>query len=385
MASSKMSLFKELWTFLKVSEKYYLVVFVNILFFFILLIISIEFLQRYRPIFPLYMSCINIQDGLQKMKPDRKFLLDYNWDSSIKKKIKINSDIYGMRRSKYLPKMQKDVLLLLGDSFIFGCGVEDNETLAYHLTKKTLNFGLDIANPSRSGASIGYYTSQIGPLYRKYHPKGIILFYYVGNDIIEIMSDYEKPYSYIKDIDIPRKFARECVDRSEALSIIVRLYTGSQVFEKIPSIRPMQPFLTSSNEISKYNLFRKNWTFSDSSSIQKYKDFFTAFCDSCKEFNLPILMVYIPNKEQVSNNWFEDMIDYTNLDKVEFDLKKPNKVIQKICSESQIEFFDLTDSLNNENKTEYYNLIDSHWNAKGNKRAAELIWNSGWIQSITIN
>ncbi len=98
-------------------------------------------------------------------------------------------------QTRYLSK-----LLILGDSFAFGLGVEENSTFA-HLIHGPLNAsGIGVINAGQTGYCPEQETRLGSQLIRQYHPHAVVLFLFLGNDIEgDFLHDYrnvEVRYGY---------------------------------------------------------------------------------------------------------------------------------------------------------------------------------------------
>ncbi len=123
-----------------------------------------------------------------KMTPlwhGRQIHLDYNVSYQI-----------GEDGFRYTPEQKKADWLVLGDSFTFGVGVEDNQTFVYHLNQK-------MTEGWKNLAVAGYSTDQELLLLQSQDTskiKGILLVIYLGNDLVDnllawpIQANFPKPY-----------------------------------------------------------------------------------------------------------------------------------------------------------------------------------------------
>ncbi|HEB85141.1 MAG TPA: hypothetical protein ENI92_09100 [Bacteroidetes bacterium] len=345
-------------------------------------LVGLEIVQRTHPVFPVDLGAAAKADGRRYFKPNRRYTFDYHWDPSVNRTLHVSTDREGLRRSPSLPPLGENPVLLLGDSFIFGASVDDDETLATLLARRAEKLGLDVANAGRSGASFGFYTSQAGPLIRHYRPSGIIVFFYVGNDLLDMAGEPDIPYSDIKPVRPLRRLLRALRDRSEAVDLIADYLQHNLRTAETAKVRPMQPFVREDGEPYDMDVFRVRWTREDSVVFDRFARYLEAFRDTVRSFDVPLLFVYIPNKEQVSEASYREMLAYGGFSPERFDLDRPRREVRGLCERLGIEFQDLTDSLRSEEVTTWYNLVDSHWNPAGNRRVADLLWSTGWIQNL---
>ena len=101
----------------------------------------------------------------------------------------------------------KKHIVLVGDSIIYGSGVNDSETLANNLDKKIKDY--QVINLGVGGYGIGQYYLRLKKEINRLNPILIIVNIYEGNDLGETLSGssygYEKPLFYIKKENLKKK------------------------------------------------------------------------------------------------------------------------------------------------------------------------------------
>jgi hypothetical protein len=203
------------------------------------------------------------------------------------------------------------------------------------------------------------------------HPQGAMIFLYGENDFWDMTLLPDEPYTYLKPVPIWVKLNRFLKEKSDIIHTLE--YRGLKVFyRKKPYYKVV-------------NLYKLEWNREDSLIFAKSERFYRAMRDSCRQFQLPLSVVYVPNKDQASEKYYKEMMSRLGYNLENYDRYRPQREVRKLCERLGIDFIDLTDDFKCENETDYYLQLDEHWNAAGTKRAAEVIWNSGWLQNCIAN
>ena len=90
-------------------------------------------------------------------------------------------------------------IAVLGDSFVAGYGVPDDETMTVYLQRslqptprKSGDEGVQVINLGRSGTSTVRELDLYELLGRPYHPDVVILVYFLGNDLCEVVQEQDR-------------------------------------------------------------------------------------------------------------------------------------------------------------------------------------------------
>jgi hypothetical protein len=104
---------------------------------------------------------------------------------------------------------KKEHILVVGDSVVWGAGVNDDETMTYYLDKQLTRSGLNnyqILNLGVSGYGIGQYFLHLKRHIQELNPKVIITIIHAGNDFEEtsrsVSYGKSKPLFINKEVDL---------------------------------------------------------------------------------------------------------------------------------------------------------------------------------------
>lgn len=260
-----------------------------------------------------------------------------------------------------------DNILMIGDSFVLGYGVDAFLTIPDLLekeygdrgvTKEVFNFGMpgDIAFPE-------YKMLLEEALELGIEAKTVILGIFIGNDFqyAPVAKTFEQKTITTRSRFDWRKsrlyhFVRQRVSASPLLTALA-LKTGStlglEVYDS-PSSR----------------IFRKDESRYPFEMITENLNTLLKIKEYCLENKRSLYVVLFPNKLQVEN---ADLFDKY------YDFKKPNRLIRHFCDKHNISCLDMHDVLRQEYRINHNGLYysrDRHFNERGNKMAAKIIFDN---------
>jgi hypothetical protein len=269
-------------------------------------------------------------------------------------------------------------IMNIGDSFIQAAQVNLEQTMTYLFENKLNSFNskqnYTVYNIGISGFGISEYREFIQRNIELFKPDYILLFLYVGNDIITL--------SNIPEINPPPTIVKSYLESivlniSRVSKLInyfnVRLRTPEPEWMG-PIGRPIQPFDILPENISA-NVFLKNYNLYIVNAFKKAFEELSIIQKHCLNNRIKFFVFIVPTKEQVVDNKFEEVIEKLGYGADQFDLSKPQKVLKIFFDENNIQYSDLLDTL--KKASEYHNIyyeIDSHWNDYGNYIVSEKVF-----------
>lgn len=158
-------------------------------------------------VYAAYVTSESMQPGLVQRDPNLGWKLATNWKGDHKHhdyQVRYSTNIKGERdvpSSAYESGAPK--VLIVGDSFTFGLGVNDEETFSYLLQQKTSQH--QVINAGVPGYSPEQAALRAIHLARLYQPEVIGFVLYLGNDLIDIGHEFAvqapggKPYMAIDE------------------------------------------------------------------------------------------------------------------------------------------------------------------------------------------
>ncbi|MBI5066583.1 SGNH/GDSL hydrolase family protein [Candidatus Woesearchaeota archaeon] len=307
--------------------------------------------------------------------------------------VKSNHNSLGLRSETELINKTKKRILLIGDSFIYGEGLDQNETLDYFL-KKELNDTYEVIN---SGVS-GYYTLQEYMLLKRSYDAtkpdfvAVSIFYNdLRHNIFPSLSGTKKPYVSLNS-DVIKLIDEQYKRESKRVTPIIRKIFDilNKIFEKPKDflLRYSQAFnfvykdrlrfLAIKDESYTGDVFvfsnKKNkiidYAFSTECEILKL------FVSFFKEKNIDYVFFYIPARIEIENKSIAATFNqYYDLPLEEANFDRPIKEI-KTCfvenSKEESSIFSLKDKFL-EVKEGLYNTHGNHWSPKATNLTAKIL------------
>jgi len=300
--------------------------------------------------------------------------------------ITLNSMEYRSREFN-VDKRGRFRVLVVGDSFTFGWGVEDNETYPARIEKIVANEhhrnDVEVINASFAAGSPDIYYLFIKERGLQLKPDLILIGFFVGNDIVDrrefvqvewTKTDREGLPLQIKSLDSEVENGR-WVKKQKRRQLIYRLpiLRNSHLFHLLVSSgRGLKRLLKSESErlLETFNPYIYDATYSERTraAVQRTQTLFRAMAKLAASQKVPLAVIMIPAREQVHAEQLHREVRRSR------DLDKPQRVFGAFFDAEHIPYLDLLPGLRAKAQgNEFYFRYDLHWNAKGHEFAAGTI------------
>jgi lysophospholipase L1-like esterase len=285
----------------------------------------------------------------------------------------------GLRAHRDFPaRTRSRRIVLLGDSFVFGLGVSNEEAFPA-VTETLLNDRSErswtIVNAGKSGTGTVAQEQRLRELLDGFEVHGVVLFYFVENDPYDNMREAEalsgatagEWAARLKNIDHPdalNAFRRWC-DRHLATYRFLKLRLGT-----VGTIRafPFQVFDQCDPA--------RTASFAVMDGIMR--DAIARMQADVRRAGSDFLVVIIPAKEQVSEAAFEEYKRSYGVSSRKYDRRLPQRrVIENVLKPLGVEYRDLSDDFEGAPADRYYYHYDAHFNAAGHRFVAEKV--ADWL------
>ena len=187
---------------------------------------------------------------------------------------------------------RKNDLLLIGDSFVQGACVEDENTIASRLQSygNALSLGQSGTGPLVQLALLKEYSQQV-------NPKTVLWFYFEANDQTDLLKEQEKALliSYLRD----GSFRQNLLSDNAYIQNLIKEFVESNMDKVVAEQGPKQ----NRASLPWLNIFRLNMlrgrlglSFSDIAvpDLSIYQDTVAAFNRFCIENGFQLFIVYVP-------------------------------------------------------------------------------------------
>jgi|SRR3989344_2751212 len=318
----------------------------------------------------------NIPWELKPLVDTRHLGIFGEWNVSIK------TNIFGLRDKDYNLESNSNKILFLGDSFTFGYGVEQEESYS-EIFEKLIDYNYIVIN---SGYADGYSPDTFY-VYLKdkgldFNPDLVILGFFIGNDIIDLESN---EWVELDEKELPKKVISNKVYIDEKNRMRIKGDENVINNSPYPNLYKINLFLSYHSHVYVFLKDRLKFLFYilTKQNISLDKTIYGNYYDKnlnllldkdekilfemnslLNETNKKFVIVLIPSIDQF-NEEKDDSYDFSN----------PNKRLLKFGKENNITVIDLFPYFENNKPNKLYFSKDGHWNARGHKFAAEIIYN----------
>jgi len=285
--------------------------------------------------------------------------------------ISFKTNSIGLRDKEYPHKSTETLrMLVLGDSFTMGWGVEQDEVFMEVFEKKINEDKIFDCNIEVLNAGVyGYGTVDellfLQKMGLKLKPDIILLTFFIGNDIFENLDAYRKFFDRKKsEYPIKKSFSIWCVrfirEHSSLYNFLMARLRNMKVFR---SFYNKQTLLFNAGEPrDEIELYEKSRQESISDYWKVTKDIILKIKRLCDENQIKLILMTIPSKVQVYNEQWTEISKKLEISE-DSDIELPDKILEKLCIDNGIYFYPLLDQLQAsgiENKDLYFKL-DRHW------------------------
>ncbi|MBL8149193.1 MAG: SGNH/GDSL hydrolase family protein [Blastocatellia bacterium] len=315
---------------------------------------------------------------------------DYNWqDPEYNMKVKTNS--LGMRERELTESLDGLRILTLGDSFVFGLGVNREETFHTSLEermKAALSKPVEVLNSGVPGYGTAQQLETLKDLAPKLTPNLVLVCFYVGNDLIDNLHTLDSGITservidgvfvsakryHIKDDELDIQNSQ---NRSLIMQLLYSTYTYNYLDMKVSGLKGQLGLKPQTKTLYKsiYKFHRKV----DSEQEQRVYKYTRELLDEIKAVaakqSTKVAIAIFPSQIQLRDDQLREQLEGFKLSADEVIVDKPNRRIVSIAEELKIPVIDLYKPFRQAGKKEYYYEHDGHWTAEGHKFAADILY-----------
>ncbi len=259
----------------------------------------------------------------------------------------------------------------LGDSFAVGPAVPFNEN--YLSLLEQADSGIEVYNFGVSGAGPREYYAVLKEHVWDVQPDLVLVCVFVGNDITESLATprHLDPRQHALYLLITRvvRLVRERErfsyaetdkrsDRLTASTLSVETFREVEARRLAVCLKAPPPSL------------EKKW--------QRALSYLDRIVRDCNNHDVPVAFVLIPDEFQVNPDVLAEALGVVAMDASTLDLEYPQRRLGRFCAERGVRCLDLRPAF--AEVPNAYALRDTHWNARGNRLAADRI--GPWLKTL---
>ncbi len=258
-------------------------------------------------------------------------------------------------------------LLVLGDSFTFGFGVEERDTFArriQHRIRATGRKEFRVIN----GGVVGYGTKQeqiwFDQIADAIEPDAVILGFFVGNDFVDNLNlnQYEVIDGYLVGTSIhgTNLMLTRVLGMPPRVKIAIR--THSHLYNFLMNAwRATMVKAGLSDSSAMYEIYRETPSAQTEQAVEATREALARLVLSCESREIPLGLVVIPDVR------VRDVL----MAKRHYRFERPSEVIVDMAKVLRVSVLDLTGMF--VARDDLYYAVDRHWNAKGHRLAGDAI------------
>lgn len=267
----------------------------------------------------------------------------------------VQNNNLGFRDDTILLRKTKRRILLLGDSMMWGLGVQNPEMASEILQKKFLENKVEVVNMTMNAYSTDQEYFVYEHIGEKYKPDHVILFFH-PNDISGNMAC--RIYGSRKS---------RFIESHPALNLVSK---------NCPNIIASPEYPLHYLKHMDFVGFLRTYPPEYQSGIKTTQRIILRLYNDVKKSGARFSFVYVPFFAQVYDKEWEHSLRGLNLKENEMDRHKLQKLLQDFCEHHHIEFADMTAYFQKHSRKDYdfFNRFHGHWTKEGNMFAAKFIF-----------
>lgn len=279
-------------------------------------------------------------------------------------------------RDKHFDKNEKNKVIFLGDSFVFGSAVDSNYTFNRIVEKKfeiENKKNIRVFNLGIPGSEPANYLKTFQN-FKYLEPQITVVFLYVDNDIITSFGSglKGKIVSLVSDIEMLNILSKYFYKNNNTKNIIDK-YKVNHKYKDLFNKNLINPYILPRGSQDTHLLY-ENFT-KEFNNNNYTKNNLLKISKLSKEIKSKFILVIIPSKYQVNKKYLSYLKKELNFNVSRYDIVNDNlqKSILKWAKDNEIETIDILPHLKNDHQ-EYYYLIDDHFNKNGNLLVANILF-----------
>jgi len=285
------------------------------------------------------------------------------------------------------PEPGKDVIMVLGDSFVANIAVKHDEVFTEVMEQE-----LENASVMNFGVS-GYAQTQeyliLERFAKQFHPKLVFVVLYVRNDFLDNIGGYwlfPRPKAFIDpngevqilipmDAEDPKRHSMPMLElhrRMHLFHFVQNKWSNIRKGMKKPSGGVHRPAPGTPPELY---LCKREFDEATELMFKTTEALIMKMDRFGKERNLPVVFVIAPTIYQVRRERWNSYLRTLGLDRNDYDPALPGKRLMKLAEKEGLSMLDLLPSLGAKRGQgeELYFSNEQHWNKHGNEVVAKLL------------
>lgn len=311
---------------------------------------------------------------------------EYDWEHpEFRMLVKTNS--LGLREDREFADKQALRILVLGDSFVFGLGVQRSETFQAVLERrlsKRLGQAVEVINAGVPGYGTCHERLVLEDLLPKLQPDLVLLCFYAGNDLVDNLHCMEMGVASERIVDGVFMSAKRYHVKTDELErqrrqgwkrLLLWSYAYNLLEMKLEGLmvqtgaRPQPQTLYK----SVYKFHRRDGSDEEQRVIAHTREQLEQMKRLCDEKSVKFAVAILPAQLQVYDELFAQQLAGFKVKAEEYVIDRPNQLIAATAADLGLPVTDLYRPFHDRRETGLYYQTDGHWTNRGHIVAGQAL------------
>lgn len=303
---------------------------------------------------------------------------EYEWEHpEFKMLVKTNS--LGLREDREFGDKQALRILVLGDSFVFGLGVQRSETFEAVLEQRLstqLGQAVEVINAGVPGYGTCHERLVLEDLLPKLQPDLVLLCFYAGNDLVDNLHCLEMGVASERIVDGIFVSAKRYHVKADELErqqrqgwkrAMLWSYAYNLIEMKLEGLMVQTGATPQPQTLYKsvYKFHRKAGSDEETRVIAHTREQIEQMKRFCDDKGVKLAVAILPAQLQVYPELFAQQITGFKVKMEDYAIDRPNQLISELVAELKLPVTDLVRPLRDRREAGLYYQTDGHWTLQG--------------------
>ena len=284
----------------------------------------------------------------------------------------------GLRGSEIGPPSEEILrVLIVGDSFVFGVGVEDSETFTALLPKNLARMGFAAEGLNAGIPAFGVPDAE--SWFRRHgadlDPDMVVLAIFLGNDLVDASPDREE-ILLVDGLLVPSQSSgglKAWFHRRSHLFVAIKSLLEQPGFQPLRARLGLGEPWTTRALREELGVYKQSAEQDLRAAIDATDEALGGFVDLSEELGFNLVAVLIPSEIQLEPERWQTSLASLGLDPADYDPSTPTRIFQELLDRHEIPTLDLGPPFVSglSRGEELYFRLDRHWTRAGHALAAD--------------
>lgn len=271
----------------------------------------------------------------------------------------VRTNNLGFRDDDVRAKKTKQRVLILGDSLLWGLGVDNKNMASEILEKKLFRGKTEVINMAMNAYSTDQEFLVFSSAGKKYKPDNVFLFFYPNDVLGNLCSVFyrSKKPKFVMDEGKLQLIPAELAGKDDPDSRNVALNCKKD---------------------EDFTGFLKTYPAEYERGVRLTEEIILRLFREVSATGARFFLFYAPHFAQIYDSEWKHSVDAMHVPDAGMERYKLQNILRAFCRRNGIAFVDMTPVFQKRSRAEYdfFNRYHGHWNEKGNALAAEIMYSA---------